>query len=86
MGELKIVLNDKLLNEFRKKAMKKFGYGKGSLSKAAEKAIEEWVGREKEDFVKSLEEVAGIWRDKEGYEFVREIRKESERRIKRLNL
>jgi hypothetical protein len=30
-------------NEFRRLAMKKFGYGKGSLSKALEEAVNSWI-------------------------------------------
>jgi hypothetical protein len=30
-------------NEFRRLAMKKFGYGKGSLSKALEEAVRAWI-------------------------------------------
>jgi hypothetical protein len=30
-------------NEFRRLAMRKFGYGKGSLSKALEEAVRAWI-------------------------------------------
>ncbi len=40
---LRVQIDDKLERKFREKAMKKFGYGKGALSKAAEEAILNWV-------------------------------------------
>ncbi|MFX0086139.1 MAG: hypothetical protein ACFFAU_10705 [Candidatus Hodarchaeota archaeon] len=36
-------IDPKIEEEFRKTAMKIFGYGKGSLSKAAEQAFKKWV-------------------------------------------
>ena len=52
MGEVKIYLPDELKKEFKKRSMETFGYGRGSISKAAEQAIRMWtseketVGRE----------------------------------------
>ncbi len=43
MGEVKVKLSDETEAAFRKSAMETFGYSKGSLSKAAEQAIKEWV-------------------------------------------
>ena len=43
MGELKIYLPEDLKREFKKRAMEAFGYGRGSISKAAEEAIQRWV-------------------------------------------
>ena len=43
MGEVKVRLSDDAEAAFRKKAMEKFGYGKGSLSLAAEEAFREWA-------------------------------------------
>ncbi len=43
MGFIRGVIPEELEKEFRKLAMKKFGYGKGSLSKALEEALKEWV-------------------------------------------
>ena len=48
---LRIQIDDKLERKFREKAMKKFGYGKGALSKAAEEAILNWVSTAGEDNV-----------------------------------
>ncbi|HZD12891.1 MAG TPA: hypothetical protein VE177_05160 [Candidatus Binatus sp.] len=42
MSELKIYLPDDLDARFRKFAMEAFGYGRGSLSKAAVEAISKW--------------------------------------------
>ncbi len=43
MGELKIKLSDPIEKAFRKMAMKRFGYQKGSMSEAASEAIGEWT-------------------------------------------
>jgi hypothetical protein len=53
MTSLKIYIADDLAKEFRKLAMEIFGYGKGSISKAAEVAIQNWVLESK----KILEEI-----------------------------
>ena len=47
MGEVKVKLTDDTEMAFRKAAMEKFGYAKGSLSLAAEEAIREWATRQK---------------------------------------
>jgi hypothetical protein len=44
VGSLKIYIPDELEESFRKRAMERFGYGKGSISKAARAAIVEWMG------------------------------------------
>ncbi len=43
MKGIKVYIDPKIEDEFRKTAMKVFGYGKGSLSKAAETAFKKWV-------------------------------------------
>ena len=43
MGEIRGVVASKTEEEFRRLAMKKFGYGKGSLSKALEAALSQWI-------------------------------------------
>lgn len=40
---LRIVLKEEVEREFREVAMRKFGFGKGALSKAAEEAIISWI-------------------------------------------
>jgi hypothetical protein len=48
MGELKVYLREDLKKEFKKRSMEAFGYGRGSISKAAEEAIQRWTSeREK---------------------------------------
>ena len=42
MAELKIYLSDSLNERFRRTAMSVHGYGRGSLSKAAEEAFTKW--------------------------------------------
>ena len=63
MAGLRIQLSDELEKLFRKVAMKRYGYGRCSLSRAAEEAIRGWVGfqlqAEKKEFegdpVKAIE-------------------------------
>lgn len=43
MGEVRGVVSEKVAQEFRKLAMRKFGYRKGSLSKALEEALNFWI-------------------------------------------
>lgn len=45
MGGLKIYIPDELERKFREAAMRLFGYGRGSLSKASEKAFELWLSQ-----------------------------------------
>lgn len=40
---LRVKINQNLERKFRETAMKKFGYGKGALSKAAEEALLKWI-------------------------------------------
>jgi hypothetical protein len=40
---LRVQINSKLERRFREEAMKRFGYAKGALSKAAEEAIQNWI-------------------------------------------
>ncbi len=46
MAESKIYISDKTDAQFRETAMKRFGYGRGSISLAAEEAIAQWIVRE----------------------------------------
>jgi hypothetical protein len=47
---LRVQISQKLERKFRELAMKRFGYGKGALSRAAEEALAGWVSTvEKED-------------------------------------
>ena len=43
MGEIRGVVARETEEKFRQLAMKRFGYGKGSLSKALEVALRQWI-------------------------------------------
>jgi hypothetical protein len=43
MGEVRGIVSGEVEKKFRKLAMKRFGYGKGSLSKALEEALCDWI-------------------------------------------
>lgn len=45
MAEMKIYLPEELDQRFRKAAMNAYGYGRGSISKAATDAISEWCSK-----------------------------------------
>lgn len=45
MGEIKVYIPDDLERKFREIAMRLYGYGKGSLSIASEKAISAWLSQ-----------------------------------------
>jgi len=45
MAGIKVYLPDELEKKFREAAMKLFGYGRGSLSIASEKAIAYWLAQ-----------------------------------------
>ena len=48
MRDLKVYIPEDLKKEFKKRSMEVFGYGRGSISKAAEEAIQRWTSeREK---------------------------------------
>lgn len=46
MGSIKVTIDDEVEERFRRVAMKRFGYGKGALSEAAEVAFSEWSSKE----------------------------------------
>ena len=46
---LRVQINQKLERKFREVAMRRFGYGKGALSRAAEEAIMKWVSTVEEE-------------------------------------
>jgi len=58
--DTKIYIDDRIAEKWRELAMKRFGYGRGSISKAAEEALAMWI--ENEDKIASafekLKEVA----------------------------
>ncbi len=52
LGEIRGVVANEAELRFRQLAMKKFGYGKGSLSKALEEALNVWIGLHEESKTK----------------------------------
>jgi hypothetical protein len=54
VAELKIYLSKDLNEKFRRMAMSIYGYGRGSISKAAEEALAKWCdGREQPKAIES---------------------------------
>ena len=52
MAGMRLQVKEEVERRFREAAMKRFGYGKGSLSRAAEEAIQMWlISVSVEDFV-----------------------------------
>jgi len=43
MAGMRLQVKEELEKKFREAAMRRFGYGKGSLSRAAEEAIQKWL-------------------------------------------
>ena len=43
MGEIRGLVAKETEEQFRRLAMRRFGYGKGSLSKALEAALRQWI-------------------------------------------
>ena len=58
MGSIKVYVSDVVEKKFRRLAMELYGYGRGALSIAAEKAFSEWVAR-----VSEAIEVVGLLDD-----------------------
>jgi len=54
MGGIKVYVNDEVEERFRRLAMMVYGYGRGSLSKAAEEAFLLWI-RHHEPAVKGID-------------------------------
>ncbi len=65
MGEIKIKISDEIEDKFRKTAMKNFGYSKGSISMAAQKAINDWVMANIEIEIEEdpLENISGLMKN-----------------------
>lgn len=58
MGSIKVYIPDELERRFRKAAMRLYGYGRGSLSTASEKAFTAWLSQVSEalDIAESIED------------------------------
>lgn len=54
MGDLKVYISDELEEEFKKASMETYGYGRGSISKAAAEAIQKWTA-ERETILRGFE-------------------------------
>ncbi len=73
LAEIKIYLSEQLDKRFRKAAMDTFGYGRGSISKAAGEAVLEWCRRhEKIDSLPSLAPSKGEARSPDSLSLSRE--------------
>ncbi len=59
--ETKIYISDKIAAKWKELAMKRFGYGRGSISKAAEEALAMWIENEEKvaAAIEKLREIAG---------------------------
>ena len=63
MGIVKVDVDDEVEKAFRKSAMQRFGYGRGSLSEAAESAMKDWSKRQtdySEDIENPVTMIKGI--------------------------
>ena len=49
MAGLRLQLREDLERRFRETAMRRFGFGKGALTRAAEQAFESWMSTARED-------------------------------------
>ena len=58
MGGIKVYISDEVERKFRETAMRLYGYGKGSLSTASEKAFVAWLSQVSEvlDIAESIED------------------------------
>ncbi len=66
MAGIRVQLPEHLERRFRSQAMKRFGYGKGSLSMAAQEAFERWIASvEKEIMFKGdpVRAIRGLLKD-----------------------
>lgn len=70
MGQLKVIIPDKIEQAFRRAAMRRFGYQRGSMSEAATEAMHQWASSGEKD---SKEE--GSWDALEG--IMKDVKKTS---------
>ncbi len=59
--ETKVYVSDKIGSKWKELAMKRFGYGRGSISRAAEEALAMWIENEEKiaETLAKLKEIAG---------------------------
>lgn len=63
MGQIKFTVSSEVEEEFRKKAAEEYGLNKGSLSKAGEEALQDWIsdeGTQSQDITELLERTRGM--------------------------
>jgi len=76
---LRVQINQKLERKFREFAMRKFGYGKGALSRAAEEAIMKWISTVEEENLSfegdPVEAIDGLLSDIDSVELQHEVKK-----------
>ena|SRR3989338_4587491 len=60
MGEMKVKISDETEKVFREAAMKAFGYGKGSISRASERAFSEWASQNEMEEIRKMAYKEGI--------------------------
>lgn len=60
MGEMKVKVSDETERKFREAAMRTFGYSKGSISAASEKAFADWVGQNEMAAIREMAYKEGI--------------------------
>ena len=56
MGEIKVKIPDDVEEAFRENAMNTFGFGKGSISFAAEEAFKDWNETKKKSPIKKIDD------------------------------
>lgn len=61
---IKVEVEEQLAKRFRKKAMERYGYKKGSMKKALENLMQEFAGEQEDSEAKpNWEALRGIWKD-----------------------
>ncbi|MEM2897290.1 MAG: hypothetical protein QW265_00740 [Candidatus Bathyarchaeia archaeon] len=64
---MKVQIDEEIERRFRELAMKKFGFGKGSLSEAAQEALLRWISEVEKEFVEfegdPIEAIDGLLAD-----------------------
>lgn len=65
MGQLKVIIPDYIEQAFRRAAMRRFGYQRGSMSTAAQEAMHQWVNNLEHDVKEedSWDVLEGIMKD-----------------------
>lgn len=74
MGELKLKISDEIEKKFREYAFKKYGYKKGALSVAVEKALMEVMKKPEVKVSRNLFlKSAGSWKDIDAKSLIKKI-------------